>query len=597
MTTPEAGESTSNPNLIDDWESQTQVVLNSGRVEELPWSNNGVSTQLSSDFCKKIKKSEGWTMLMHTFQAVGESRQQNYMMFYNLFTGVVKVFYFYEGYQTATKTQWVVYAKPLSGSAPYKFMDLPYYFSNADEIPGANHDHRLFMTNESALSSMNNGIPNGLQPGWNGFEFQVTRYADDLTDCDFKIGAYNISVTSSSFNGNMNLSTSGTVTSETNAGSSSDKKTVNSIATYAGEKAQNAIKGMKDQSSNPGIGVKIANSVLELAADVANWGVAGVLKAGLRLIFGRSTTVSTYTTTSDVRLSSEGEMTMSGISELVAVSDVPVISFNFKDVLAAQTRSTLIKPTFPPIVVPKAYGVESGYQPVVKAELENIGVWTIRKTPVIYWDVVKPMSVGSIEDEGGNMLISGSSYCPTVSKYELDVVVNPYIDPWVGEKRVSMELIGYVPSEDSPNEDTEDSPNEDTEDSPNEYTYDFPNEFNCMDLSRDNFIFSDSYKALYKLSTKASFVAFYGVGSDYRPFDESSMPQIYVKWRMPKRYQIVALVTVELDISYQGNTFTVTESRVYPTKTVINSSDIKTDFPRTLLLDDNNAWLSQRVFR
>lgn len=51
---PDGGESESNPDLISDWESQSSVMLNSGGTVQLPWSNNGVATQMSADFCRSV---------------------------------------------------------------------------------------------------------------------------------------------------------------------------------------------------------------------------------------------------------------------------------------------------------------------------------------------------------------------------------------------------------------------------------------------------------------------------------------------------------------------------------------------------------------
>ncbi|MDE5930595.1 MAG: hypothetical protein K2H03_08965, partial [Muribaculaceae bacterium] len=280
----------------------------------------------------------------------------------------------------------------------------------------------------------------------------------------------------------------------------------------------------------------------------------------------------TYSTTSDVRLSSEGELKLSGLSSWQTTSDVPIISFNLKKILAAQTR--LVAEIKPPYVVPQsmsAGGITIGGQ--AKKELKGLGVWTLKEIPTLHWDVVKQMKVDKVEDEGGDILITGSSDCPTISKYDLELELNPYLSPWIKDKKISVSFIGYSSGSG------------------------LPNEYNCMNLSSGNFIFSDSYKSLYQLSKKASFVAFYGTGSDFYRFDENNKPAIYVRWNLPVKYQIVALVKVDLVVSYNGNSFTVSESRVYPAKSVINTSAIKTNLPGTLVLDNSNTWLSKCVFQ
>ena len=570
---PDGGVSESNPELILDWENQSAVVLNSGTTVQLPWSNNGVSTQLSTDFCRSISKKDGWTMLFHTFDKVGGEARQNYMLFYNLFTGVLKVFYYYEGFQPSTNAQWIIYARPLNGLTPYKFMDIPDYFAKADDEPCVNRDFILGATNESAIATANNGIPNGLTPGWNGFDFQVSRYADDLTDCDFKIAAYTTNVIKSSFLGSLNLSTTGTITSTTTPVTTSESK-CNGLASFAGNKATRVIDKLSAVGNSTNSGITIGKSVLNLVTNIASGNIGGIIKSGFNLLFGRTTvTQTTYSTTSDVRLSSEGEMKLSGLSSWQTTSDVTIISFNLKEILAAQNRPIVV--IKPPFVVPQSIGIGDGV-PIggtVKDELKNLGVWTLKTIPTLYWDVVKPMTVDGIEDEGGYILIHGSSECPTISDYDLELEINPYLKPWITGKKVSVRAMGYLVGGI------------------------LPREYNSMDLSSNNLILKDSYKALYQLSTKASFIAWYSYGSDGYHFNEYTIPAIYVRWNLPAEYQIVALVTVELDVSYNGNSFTVSESRVYPTKSEINTSLIKTDRPRTLVLDNSNTWLTNRKFQ
>lgn len=65
--------SVSNPGLISNWENVTQIVMNkvgnggSDILVTVPWAD-GASTKLSADFCKDIKKADGWMMLFHTFK-------------------------------------------------------------------------------------------------------------------------------------------------------------------------------------------------------------------------------------------------------------------------------------------------------------------------------------------------------------------------------------------------------------------------------------------------------------------------------------------------------------------------------------------------
>lgn len=100
--------SISNPDLIDNWENIDEILLNtSGEAVTAPWCD-GATTHLPSDFRKDIKKKDGWRILFHTFKKIGLDKKQNYICFYNQFTGYIKIFYYYEGSAKSQGTQWFV---------------------------------------------------------------------------------------------------------------------------------------------------------------------------------------------------------------------------------------------------------------------------------------------------------------------------------------------------------------------------------------------------------------------------------------------------------------------------------------------------------
>ena len=81
-----------------DWENHSSVTLASGNVVNLPWSSvtdGNIPVNIAFD----IKKEDGWTMLFHTFKALNESPNSNYLCVYNELTGVIKVFYYIKNAQ------------------------------------------------------------------------------------------------------------------------------------------------------------------------------------------------------------------------------------------------------------------------------------------------------------------------------------------------------------------------------------------------------------------------------------------------------------------------------------------------------------------
>ena len=86
-------ESETNPDLISDWENQeTITIMDTAKdkvIVDAPWVDQGASTSMPGEFRRNIKKKDGWIMLFHTFKLKTGTNSQNYMCFYNLFTGVI----------------------------------------------------------------------------------------------------------------------------------------------------------------------------------------------------------------------------------------------------------------------------------------------------------------------------------------------------------------------------------------------------------------------------------------------------------------------------------------------------------------------------
>lgn len=118
-STSEPGVSITNPDLITDWENQDIIYIN--RMQPncqptpvlAPWAENYSTESLSDEFCKNVKKENGWMMLFHTFEEAGFNENLSYMFLYNLFTGVMKVFYYSESSVTAANFQWCLYHEGL----------------------------------------------------------------------------------------------------------------------------------------------------------------------------------------------------------------------------------------------------------------------------------------------------------------------------------------------------------------------------------------------------------------------------------------------------------------------------------------------------
>lgn len=405
-------ESISNPDLIWNWENISEILLNaekitSGQSVTAPWAD-GSSSPLPETFRKDIKKEDGWKMLFHTFKKTGLDARQNYMCFYNQFTGFLKVFYYYEGEELHSGAQW--YIKTNEGIKT-ALLDKPAYLSNLESAP-SNNDILL-------VSNLNDVPTTGIEPGWNGFEFQVSRYCTDLTSMDFKIGAYEKQITNYNLLGKEFLETLGTITTKTESSSGTSK----AIANIAGPEAKRFIDKLGGNVF--GESVILGQSIQGLIGSIPSTGYITAFKAGLDMIFGKSTSTST----SDVKLTTTGTVEMNGTSSTVTTAGIPTLNFNLYEVLnPTSTRSN------PNLVTTSSSG--NGHY---------LGVWTLKKKPVVYYE--KVVMVKNIKPTGaignGTIEISGDIPVPRIMHYDIEPIINPDILPYIQKYSFSVKFVVY----------------------------------------------------------------------------------------------------------------------------------------------------------
>lgn len=197
--------SSSNPDLLTNWENLEEIVLNTekptggGYKVDVPWTD-GISSNLSESFRKNIKKEDGWKMLFHTFKEVGLNKGLNYMCFYNQFIGCIKVFYYNEEAVLSQGAQWYI---KTNGGIKTKMLDEVAYLSITAAEPATND--MLILSNLADVPTT------GIVRGWNGFEFSFP-YSTDLPIGDIKIGAYEKHITDYNITGKEFLTSLGTIT-------------------------------------------------------------------------------------------------------------------------------------------------------------------------------------------------------------------------------------------------------------------------------------------------------------------------------------------------------------------------------------------------
>lgn len=392
---PEGNTSDSNPTLISDWESVDRIFLNSGRCVISPWTD-GCSSDLPSEFLNDVSSSRGWTMLFHTFQAVGDEADQNYMVFYNFFTGYLKVFYYLEETCPATSTIWFICGPD---HQTFRFLEPDQFVCRPETSIESSTQSGVYIPN---IREENFGSNiSGASRGWNGFSYQVPSYAMDLTDCQFKIGAFNRILSTFEGFGNINANISGSSVSITQPRytTGSESRIYQGLANYAGANAENFINGLLDQNKDNSSSINIGKDLLGIAASAVKGDIIGILEAGWAKIFGRST-LSHYETTTKACFSSEGRLTLHGEVQTDETSPIPTLSFNLSKVLRCQS-SLYAEPYVPGeeetacIVTPSPNRLIRNPIPLC---MTNLGTWSLADSIMVEWNLTKRFNCTHFEN-------------------------------------------------------------------------------------------------------------------------------------------------------------------------------------------------------
>lgn len=493
--------SISNPDLIWNWENISEIVLNtekvtSGNSVTTPWTD-GVSSSLSETFRKDIKKEDGWKMLFHTFKKTGLDSKQNYMCFYNQFTGFIKIFYYYEGEQKHQGVQWYIKTTGVNT----KILDAPSYLSKPMSDPAAN-SILLF-------SNMNDVPTTGIEHGWNGFEFQVPRYCEDLTSIDFKIGAYERQITNYNLLGKEFLTTVGTITTTSQSSSGASK----AIANIVGPEAKKFIDKLGGKVF--GSTVILGKNLSSLISSISSSGYISAFKGGLDMIFGKTTTTST----SDVKLTTTGTIELGGTSSIETTTGIPTLNFNLYEVLNHVTTHSNINMVMSSASDDKHY----------------LGVWSLKKKPVVYYERVVMLRNARIENVNSSApQVTGEAPIPKIKHCDIEPVINPDLLPYIKDYSFSTKFIVY-------------------------YKVDGKNSFG-VDINETSMLYADDNNSFLEIID-----GFKSITAPISP--DSDLGIIYgafwFDWGNVTRGNLLAVVSLEMTCDYQGKETKIYQSQVY----------------------------------
>lgn len=528
------GESVTNPNLISDWENVEEIVLNSStqysiKKQTSPWVR-GSNTALDWTFCSDIKKDDGWLMLFHTFKDYGLDAGSNYMCFYNIFTGMMKIFYYLETPSPATSASWV-----LTGNGVCRMLDNPSHFSLANDVRNQPETQALYFSNQT-------NIPlTGFQVGWNGFEFWIPSYSEDYNGALFNISAIQANLVAYDFTGMSQSHTNGTVTSVI----TSDNSLLQGVANASGSAAKTLMDSVatKFLSKPEALGFSLA----DIITNIGSSNYAGLIKSGIKLLFGRSMTTTLYSK-SEVVLTTNGMINLDGSSmSQLTTSGLP-LNFDLSEILNPYHLTPVTPTPYPGGLItnngivgiqqndatsPNANGMQ------IFVPLRNLGVWTLTSTPKIYFNRFSEFHPTKIDvEEGCYVEFAGSAKFPSIQKYDVDVMINPHVKQYVESYDVDVNFVGFTENH-------------------NSQTQRIPQSFN------PNPFFQNGDYSLFTIDENASRGFFY-INDSGEILDFNDDTEFYYDWgNVYNSGHTIALVTVKMNIRFRGRSFTIEETRAY----------------------------------
>lgn len=251
---------------IPNWEKWEKVRLSSGDIATdsvaVPWANSLVSSNIPYHIRHDIKAENGWMLIKYTVNGNWGSNN-NYMFFYNKYTGILKVFYYLSnGAIQSNKGMWHLHI-----NIPQKL----FAFSNllADPINGLYQTQDIYCTNITSTEEK------GFVQGWNCFQVELA-YDPSFTHGELTVNPISRTESGIKLNGSFGSSSKGTIVSTTTT--NPVDKITQGIAKATGDKALSFLQ--EEAKKN-----KFATKVLERAGDLIVGGVSSVVKGGINLLF------------------------------------------------------------------------------------------------------------------------------------------------------------------------------------------------------------------------------------------------------------------------------------------------------------------------
>lgn len=296
------------PNFEQDWENQTSIQLTDNKVVDLPWVEYA-PTSIIYDIRMDIKQEDGWVFLSTPSKDIGS----DYLIFYNKYTGILKVFYYNQN-------------SFLSNNAVWEFFDERFYgYFNQGTTFTAPLDRTSIQ--RVGVNCLSNNTTLGIDRGWNCFQIPLTYTGK--TDGGINVYSKVLNISELTITGNYKDTTTGTIIEDHYSSSPNLlQKGANTIVKAGGDAAEKWVKGEAEKAindSSSGILKNVGDVVAGGLAGLAKGGVSGLIAGGLNALFGSflGSKKVNEPTIQTVELSTNGTVDLKG--QMISNSSIPVL--------------------------------------------------------------------------------------------------------------------------------------------------------------------------------------------------------------------------------------------------------------------------------
>lgn len=288
-----------------DWENRTSIRLTDNKTYDLPWVEYA-PTSIIYDIRMDIRKQDGWMFLSTPSREVGS----DYLIFYNKYTGILKVFYYNRN-------------SFLSNNAVWEFFDEKFYgYFNQGTTFTAPLDRTSIQ--RVGVNCLSNNSTLGIDQGWNCFQIPLTYTGKP--DGIINIYSKALNISELTIAGNYKDTTTGTIIEDHYSSSPNLlQKGANSIVKAGGDAAEKWVKKEAEKAIKnipSGIFKNVSNIVV---GGLAKGGIANLISEGLNALFGSflGTKKNNEPTIQTVELSTNGTIDLKG--QMIGNTSIPVL--------------------------------------------------------------------------------------------------------------------------------------------------------------------------------------------------------------------------------------------------------------------------------